>query len=45
MSELIAKGREVLQMQTFDQHLLDLYQAGKIRLETAREAASNPAGL
>jgi twitching motility protein PilT len=40
--DLIAKGREVLQMQTFDQHLLDLYQAGKIRVETAREAASNP---
>jgi twitching motility protein PilT len=42
MSEHIAKGSDVLQMQTFDQHLLDLYQAGKIRLETAREAASNP---
>ena len=39
----IAKGRDVLSMQTFDQHLLDLYQGGKIRLETAREAASNPA--
>ncbi len=38
----IAKGRELMQMQTFDQHLLDLYQAGKIRLETARSAASNP---
>ena len=41
--ELIEKGREILHMQTFDQHLLDLYQAGKIRLETAREAATNPA--
>ncbi len=38
----IEKGRELMKMQTFDQHLLDLYQAGKIRLETAREAASNP---
>ncbi len=38
----IEKGRELMHMQTFDQHLLDLYQAGKIRLETAREAASNP---
>ncbi len=38
----ITKGRELMQMQTFDQHLLDLYQAGKIRLETARSAASNP---
>jgi len=42
MQEHIEKGRDVLQMQTFDQHLLDLYQAGKIRLETARDAASNP---
>jgi twitching motility protein PilT len=42
MPEHIEKGRDVLQMQTFDQHLLDLYQAGKIRLETARDAASNP---
>ena len=40
--QYIAKGREVMEMQTFDQHLLDLYQAGKIKLETAREAASNP---
>jgi twitching motility protein PilT len=38
----IEKGRELMKMQTFDQHVLDLYQAGKIRLETAREAASNP---
>ena len=42
MRELIAKGREVMEMQTFDQHLLDLYQAGKIREDTAREAESNP---
>jgi twitching motility protein PilT len=38
----IARGREHMQMQTFDQHLLDLYQAGKISLETASSAASNP---
>ena len=37
----ISKGREMMQMQTFDQHLLDLYQGGKIKLETARAAASN----
>lgn len=42
ISDLISKGGEVLSMQTFDQHLLDLYQAGKVRLEVAREAASNP---
>jgi twitching motility protein PilT len=38
----IARGREHMNMQTFDQHLLDLYQAGKISLETAQTAASNP---
>ncbi len=40
--QYIAKGREIMEMQTFDQHLLDRYQAGKVKLETAREAASNP---
>ena len=38
----IARGREHMQMQTFDQHLLDLYQAGKINLDVASAAASNP---
>jgi twitching motility protein PilT len=38
----IAKGRELMQMQTFDQHLLDLYLANKISLEMAQGAASNP---
>ena len=38
----IASGRQHMQMQTFDQHLLDLYRAGKISLETASSAASNP---
>jgi twitching motility protein PilT len=42
ITDLIAKGRSDMQMQTFDQHLLDLYQANKITLETASEAASNP---
>jgi twitching motility protein PilT len=42
ITDLIAKGRADMQMQTFDQHLLDLYQANKIRLETASDAASNP---
>jgi twitching motility protein PilT len=40
--DLIERGREHLQMQSFDQHLLDLYRANKIALETARGAASNP---
>ena len=38
----IAKGREHMRMQTFDQHLLDLYRAGNIKLSTACDAASNP---
>ncbi len=42
ISDHIAKGRELMQMQTFDQHLLDLYLANKISLETAQAAASNP---
>ena len=32
-----------MQMQSFDQHLLDLYHANNITLETACDAASNPA--
>jgi twitching motility protein PilT len=42
LSDHIARGRDNLQMQTFDQHLLDLYRANKLTLETARDAASNP---
>jgi twitching motility protein PilT len=38
----IEKGHSDMEMQTFDQHLLELYQANKIKLETARDAASNP---
>jgi twitching motility protein PilT len=38
----IAKGREHMQMQTFDQHLLDLLRANKVGLDVARAAASNP---
>jgi len=30
-------------MQTFDQHLMTLFKAGKINLKDAKEAASNPA--
>jgi twitching motility protein PilT len=29
-------------MQSFDQHLTELYKAGVITLETALEASSNP---
>jgi twitching motility protein PilT len=41
ITEFIAKGRAE-NMQTFDQHLLDLLRASKISVETALGAASNP---
>ena len=41
MSDFIARGRAE-NMQTFDQHLLDLLVANKISVETALAAASNP---
>lgn len=40
--EFIAKGKEVFEMQTFDQHLNDLLKDGKITFETARAYATNP---
>ena len=43
--EHIAKARGLMQMQTFDQHLLDLFRANKISLDAARAAASNPRDL
>ena len=41
--DFIAKGRSDHGMQTFDQHVLDLYRANKISLQTARAAATNVA--
>ena len=41
ISDHIAKGRSE-NMQTFDQHLLDLLRANKISVATAMSAASNP---
>ena len=41
--EYIEKGRELYQMQTFDQHLTDLYQQELISLETAKAAATSSA--
>jgi twitching motility protein PilT len=43
LKEYIEKGREFYQMQTFDQHLTDLYRAGTITLETAKSAATSAA--
>jgi twitching motility protein PilT len=43
IKEYIEKGRELYKMQTFDQHLTDLYRAGLINLETAKSAATSAA--
>jgi twitching motility protein PilT len=43
IKEYIEKGRELYQMQSFDQHLTDLYRAGIITLETAKSAATSAA--
>ena len=42
IKEYIEKGREMYQMQTFDQHLTDLYKTGVVTLETAIAAATSP---
>lgn len=43
LRDYIEKGREQYGMQTFDQHLIELYRANKINLEEARAAATSPA--
>jgi twitching motility protein PilT len=43
MKDYIEKGREMYGMQTFDQHLTQLYLANTITLETAMHAATSPA--
>ncbi len=40
--ELMRRGRDLYGMQLFDQHLLELVTAGKITVETAVYASSNP---
>ena len=42
IKEYIERGREIYQMQTFDQHIMDLYKAEIITLETAKAAATSP---
>ena len=39
---MIEKGRQQYGMQSFDQHLTELYRADIITLETAVHAATNP---
>ncbi len=43
LKDVIEKGRSQYGMQSFDQHLTELFKKGVITLETARAAASNPA--
>jgi twitching motility protein PilT len=45
LSELpnaMEQGKDLYGMQTFDQHLLELYTAGLLKLEVGKAAASNP---
>lgn len=43
IKEFIEKGREIYGMQTFDQHLTELYTKEIITLDTAKAAATSPA--
>ncbi|HZH74654.1 MAG TPA: type IV pilus twitching motility protein PilT [Archangium sp.] len=43
LKDVIEKGRDMFGMQSFDQHLSQLYKEGQITLETAQSAATNPA--
>jgi twitching motility protein PilT len=40
--DLIEQGRDQYEMQSFDQHLADLYAQGRITRDVAMQAASNP---
>jgi twitching motility protein PilT len=41
LKDVIEEGRTTYGMQSFDQHLSELYRAGLVKLEVARGAASN----
>ncbi len=43
IKDYIEEGRDQYGMQSFDQHLMELVDAGSVTFETARAAASNPA--
>jgi twitching motility protein PilT len=43
IKDVLEKGRDTYGMQSFDQHLSQLYRQGIITLDTARGAATNPA--
>lgn len=42
LTNIIEQGKDLYGMQTFDQHLLELYRAGELKLEVGKAAASNP---
>jgi twitching motility protein PilT len=42
LKDLIERSRDQYGMQSFDQHLTDLYRRGEIALDVARAAATNP---
>ena len=42
IKDLLERSRDQYGMQSFDQHLTELYQAGEIALDVAKGAASNP---
>lgn len=43
IKDCIEKGQDQYRMQTFDQHLADLYEQDLITLEAAKSAATSPA--
>jgi twitching motility protein PilT len=45
LTSIMEKSGDDVEMQTFDQHLLELYRAGKINPETAKKAATRRADL
>jgi twitching motility protein PilT len=42
LKDVLEAGRDQYQMQSFDQHLTELYRGGIISLETAMDASSSP---
>lgn len=42
LTTIVEQGRDLYGMQTFDQHLLELYRNGQLKLEVCKAAASNP---
>lgn len=42
LPKVMEGGRDLYGMQTFDQHILELYQTGQLKLEVGKSAASNP---